>query len=65
MSDQPARAFSLDITDDEFVRLHAAASAEGLHVNDFIVATLRKHAKIVADIGTQQQDHESASSPEI
>jgi uncharacterized protein (DUF1778 family) len=46
--------FNLDLTDDEFVRLHAAASAEGLEVNDFIVATLRKHAKIVADIETQQ-----------
>lgn len=28
--------------DDEFVRLHATASAEGLELNDFILATLRK-----------------------
>ncbi|MES2925076.1 MAG: hypothetical protein V4819_26210 [Verrucomicrobiota bacterium] len=65
MSEQPTRAFSLDLTDDEFVKLHAAASAEGLEVNDFIVATLRKHAKILADIETHQRESESESLPDI
>ena len=65
MSETPRSHFSLDLTDDEFVRLHAAASAEGLQVNDFIVATLRNHAKILADIETQQDRDERASLPEI
>jgi len=65
MSDEPNRAVSLDLTDEEFVRLHSSASAEGLEVNDFIVATLRKHAKIVTDIEAQQDARESDILPEI
>lgn len=65
MSEPSSRAVSLDLTDDEFVRLHASASAEGLEVNDFIVATLRKHARIEADIVAQQQDDAAGNLPEI
>jgi uncharacterized protein (DUF1778 family) len=56
MSENTSRDISINLTDDEFVRLHAAASADGLEVNDFIVATLRKHAKIAEEIETLQQD---------
>ena len=65
MTDQPSRTVSLDLTDEEFVRLHSAASAEGLEVNDFIVATLRKHAKLATEIETQQDARESDSLPPI
>lgn len=65
MSEDPNRTVSLDFTDEEFVRLHSAASAEGLEVNDFIVSTLRKHAKIVTDIESQQDARESDMLPEI
>ncbi|MBK1817108.1 hypothetical protein JIN84_15925 [Luteolibacter yonseiensis] len=61
MSENTARNISIDLTDDEFVRLHAAASADGLEVNDFIVATLRKHARIAEEIETLRQDD---SAPE-
>ncbi|MES2658012.1 MAG: hypothetical protein V4689_05310 [Verrucomicrobiota bacterium] len=64
MSEPSSRPVSLDLTDDEFVKLHASASAEGLEVNDFIVATLRKHARIEADIVAQQQDFPSDVPPE-
>ena len=65
MSDQPSRTVSLDLTDEEFVRLHSAASAEGLEVNDFIVATLRKHSKLATEIEIQQDARESDSLPQI
>lgn len=61
MSDNIGKEISINLTDDEFVRLHAVASAEGLEVNDFIVATLRKHAKIAEEIESLQQDE---SAPE-
>ena len=65
MSDQPSRIVSLDLMDEEFVRLHSAASAEGLEVNDFIVATLRKHSKLATEIETQQDARESDFMPQI
>jgi uncharacterized protein (DUF1778 family) len=56
MNENPTSApISLDLTDDEFVKLHAAASAEGLEVNDFIVATLRKHTLLMEQIESHQQ----------
>ena len=62
MSEPSSRAVSLDLTDDEFVRLHATASAEGLEVNDFIVATLRKHARIEAELVARQQNGAAETS---
>ncbi len=62
MSENPTSPINLNLTDDEFVKLHAAASAEGLEVNDFIVATLRKHTLIMAEIESQQQDESSELS---
>lgn len=62
MSENPTSPINLNLTDDEFVKLHAAASAEGLEVNDFIVATLRKHTLIMAEIESQQQDGSSELS---
>jgi len=56
MSENTGQNISINLTDDEFVKLHAIASAEGVEVNDFIVATLRKHAKIAEEIETLQQD---------
>ncbi len=50
-------SFNLDVTDEEFVALHAAASAEGLEVNDFIVATLRKHAEILREMRVSGNPH--------
>lgn len=50
-------SFNLDVTDEEFVALHAAASAEGLEVNDFIVATLRKHAEILREVQAGRNQH--------
>ncbi len=49
MAEKPSK-YDLNFTDDEFVALHAAASAEGVEINDFIVATLRKHAEILRRI---------------
>jgi len=46
--------YDLNFTDDEFVALHAAASADGVEINDFIVATLRKHAEILRKIEDEQ-----------
>lgn len=57
MSEKPDNSFNLTLTDDEFVALHAAASAKGLHVNDFIVATLRQHTLMVMDIQAEQRDN--------
>ena len=56
MSENTGRNISINLTDEEFVKLHSAASADGVEVNDFIVATLRKHAKIAEEIETLQQD---------
>jgi uncharacterized protein (DUF1778 family) len=55
MSEKPDNSFNLTLTDDEFVSLHAAASAKGLHVNDFIVATLRQHTLMAMDIESEQR----------
>lgn len=63
MNESISRTVSLDLTDDEFVKLYAVASADGLEVNDFIVATLRKHGRIEAEIAAQQQDAMSDDSP--
>lgn len=61
MSEKPNDSFNLNLTDDEFVALHAEASAKGLHVNDFIVATLRQHTQMALDIKAEQRE-ENASS---
>lgn len=62
MSDNTGKEISINLTDDEFVKLHAVASAEGVEVNDFIVATLRKHAKIAAELETLQQNNSSTKA---
>jgi uncharacterized protein (DUF1778 family) len=56
MSENKDSSFNLDLTDDEFVALHAAASAKGVHVNDFIVATLRQHTLLAKDIEAEQRE---------
>ncbi len=65
MNDPSNRTVSLNLTDDEFLRLHATASAEGVEVNDFIVATLRRHARIEADLEIQQLDADPDPATEI
>lgn len=56
MSEKPDNSFNLNLTDDEFVALHSAASAKGVNVNDFIVATLRQHTLMAMDIEAEQRD---------
>ncbi len=68
MKENTTDRFNLNLTDDEFVALHAEASANGLHVNDFIVATLRKHTQIAMEIKAGQREaaaisEEAASIP--
>lgn len=62
MAERPSH-YDLDFTDDEFVALHAAASAEGLPVNDFIVATIRKHADLLRKIEKETGPETGASDP--
>lgn len=62
MSENTDKEISINLTDDEFVKLHAVASAEGVEVNDFIVATLRKHAKIEAELEALQKDDSATES---
>ena len=59
MTESPSQNINLNLTDEEFVRLHAAASSDGLEVNEFIVATLRKHGRIMGEIAGQQDENES------
>ncbi|MEO5713133.1 MAG: hypothetical protein ABIT37_06565, partial [Luteolibacter sp.] len=59
--EKPDGSFNLDLTDDEFVALHAEASAKGLHVNDFIVATLRQHTRMAMEIEAEQKEEAALS----
>ncbi|MEO5715620.1 MAG: hypothetical protein ABIT37_19230, partial [Luteolibacter sp.] len=59
--EKPDGSFNLDLTDDEFVALHAEASAKGLHVNDFIVATLRQHTRMAMEVEAEQKEEASLS----
>lgn len=62
MSERPTNEpLSLNLTDEEFVGLHAAASAEGLEINDFIVATLRQHAQVQKEIETHRSSKQTGS----
>lgn len=61
MSENPNEPISLNLTDEEFVSLHAAASAKGLEVNDFIVATLREHTRMM--MGIEAEQREAAAGP--
>ncbi len=61
MSETPDTTFNLNLTDDEFLALHAAASAKGLQVNDFIVATLRQHTLTVLDIESEHREKAATS----
>lgn len=61
MSEKPDTSFNLSLTDEEFVALHAAASAKGLQVNDFIVATLREHTRMAMEIEAEQRQEAAQS----
>jgi uncharacterized protein (DUF1778 family) len=67
MSEKSDNSFNLDLTDDEFVALHAAASAKGLQINEFIVATLRQHTLMAQDIeaGLREEAATSDEMPEV
>lgn len=59
MSDSSGSNIDLKLTDEEFVAIHAAASAKGLEVNEFIVATLRQHAQAAMEIEETQENTDS------
>jgi hypothetical protein len=61
---EPSTTINPGLTDRGFIKLHASASAEGVEVNDFIVATLSKHAGIESDIVSQQNDAADTPPPE-
>jgi hypothetical protein len=56
MSDAPFEPIQLKLTDEEFVALHAEASAAGVPVNEFIVATLRQHLRMEFEIQAEQRE---------
>lgn len=64
MAEKSAHAWNLDFTDDEFVALHAAASAKGIEINDFIVATLRQHTLLAQEIEKKQEEEDAPSTKE-
>ena len=61
MSEKPNEPINLNLTDEEFVALHAGASAMGVPVNDFIIATLRQHLKVELAIEAEQREDAAQS----